>query len=165
MGYFCHRPWQKPEHFVQLDMQKMQQKSNRGFTLIELLVTLVIAATAIASVALAMPSNHVRQVEKEESRLEWVIAEAHATAQRHRIALVIARLPNNNGYQVINVPPTQKQEPWAQPHECECSLTRLDTTNPAEPLQVPPDALLPHFQWRIDVKDATRILEHPSRAS
>lgn len=136
----------------------------RGFTLIELLVVMVVMAIAMATVALAMPSGDTEQAEREEARLLWTVSEAHAAAQRHRTTLTVVRLPNSRGYEVLHVPPSLAQEPWAQMHDCGCSLARLDAQNPAEPLRIEPDALLPHFQWRLDVKSTTRIVEHPSHA-
>lgn len=145
-------------------MQRAQHRMQRGFTLIELLVTMVVMTIAMVTVVLAMPSATTEHAEREESRLLWTVFEAHAAAQRYRTTLAIVRLPRSNGYEVLYVPPALAGEAWALPHDCECSLARLDTSNPAEPLRIEPDALPPRFQWRLDVKDTTRTVEYPSRA-
>ena len=136
----------------------------KGFTLLELLITIAIMAVAATAIALAMPTADARQAEQEAARLQWVVSQAHDTAQRYRKTLSIVRVPNGNGYQVLNVPRALKEEPWAKQYECNCHLSRLDTNNPAEPLRIESVALLPHFQLRIDVNDIQRTMEYPNRA-
>lgn len=145
-------------------MQQVPSFMQRGFTLIELLVTMVVMAVAVSAVAFSIPSADVEHAEKEDARLLWTITEAHAVAMRHRITLLVTRLPQSNGYKVMNVPTSLSAEPWAQAHECHCSLSRLDTYNPAEPLRIEPDALLPHFKWRLDVGSITRTVESANDA-
>ena len=136
----------------------------QGFTLLELLVVLAIVALAVAAVALAIPSEETRRAQQEQHRLEWVIVEAHMAAQRHRSTIALKRLPQANGYQLVGVPTSLTKEPWVLLHDCGCLLARMDTSNANEPLVIEPNALLPHYKWRLDVGQTSTTVEYPSHA-
>lgn len=136
----------------------------QGFTLLELLVVLAIVAIAVAAVALALPPEGQRRAQQEQHRLEWVVAEANLAAQRHRVPIALKRLPQANGYELVGVPPSLAKEPWAQTHDCDCLLARMDTSNASEALLIEPSALLPHYKWRLDVGETSIAVEYPSRA-
>lgn len=136
----------------------------QGFTLLELLVVLAIVAIAVAAVALALPPEDLRRAQQEQTRLEWVVAEANMAAQRHRAPIVLKRLPQANGYELVGVPPSLAKEPWALTHDCACLLARMDTDNANAALIIEPNALLPHYKWRLDVGETSTTVEYPSRA-
>lgn len=125
----------------------------------ELLVVMVIIGVSVATVVLAMPSTAEKRVENEEMRLQWVVQEMHIHAQRYRRPLVLQRLERANGYFVGNLPHSLTKEDWAQIHECDCTLTRLD--KPLTQLTVFPDAVLPPFEWRISAGERHRIVKYP----
>ena len=87
----------------------------QGFTLLEIMVVCIIIAVATGALMFALPSSTQQAEMTQIEELLDNIRKARLIAHRYQQPIVLEI--DKTGYRVLNVPPSEKNEPWSQEHQ------------------------------------------------